>query len=430
MRVSRHNGRAGKNGTYNPKHNDREFDVENSEDIDEEMTPYNVYWNCIDRIPVRHMDRDEHWHSFTEVEKGFYSLLYKDYLEGQNARHIASRHKERCRTMDDLRTNKMTCPEETVYQIGNIDGTVDYGVLLEVAAEFFNTIQERYGDHVHILNWSLHLDESTPHIHERHVFDVINKYGERQPKQEQALKEMGFELPDPSKKQGKFNNRKMSYDAECRKLFLAICHKHGLQIEEEPIYGGKQYLEKKEFIIEKLNANYKELQEKFQKMDAMYNDVIAENEKLTAINEKLVIKIEDMESLVKEVSDIAYDKACETIVDEIVDRVRAEENDEIEKYKRWISSEKCKVPSKVKPLIIKHLEGVNNLLIRVKDKVVDRIKTSLKSIEKKKELANQVVNAARPSIVEKLKKRQAEIDSIERNAINTKERPVKREESR
>ena len=62
MRASRHNGRAGKNGTYNPKHNDREFDVEKSEDINEKMTPYNVYWNCIDRIPVQHKDRDEHWH--------------------------------------------------------------------------------------------------------------------------------------------------------------------------------------------------------------------------------------------------------------------------------------------------------------------------------------------------------------------------------
>ena len=53
---------------------------------------------------------------------------------------------------------------------------------------------------MHILDWALHLDEGTPHIHERHVFDVVNKYGERQPKQEDALREMGFELPDPEKK--------------------------------------------------------------------------------------------------------------------------------------------------------------------------------------------------------------------------------------
>lgn len=29
MKLTRHNGRAGKNGAYNPKHNDRRFDVAN-----------------------------------------------------------------------------------------------------------------------------------------------------------------------------------------------------------------------------------------------------------------------------------------------------------------------------------------------------------------------------------------------------------------
>jgi len=34
MKLTRHNGRAGKNGVYNPKHNDRRFGIENSEHID------------------------------------------------------------------------------------------------------------------------------------------------------------------------------------------------------------------------------------------------------------------------------------------------------------------------------------------------------------------------------------------------------------
>lgn len=31
MKASRHNGRSGKHGVYDVKHNDRDFDVENSE---------------------------------------------------------------------------------------------------------------------------------------------------------------------------------------------------------------------------------------------------------------------------------------------------------------------------------------------------------------------------------------------------------------
>ena len=46
MKGTRHNGRAGKNGVYNVKHNDRKFDIENSEHIDEERSKMNVYWDC------------------------------------------------------------------------------------------------------------------------------------------------------------------------------------------------------------------------------------------------------------------------------------------------------------------------------------------------------------------------------------------------
>ena len=48
-----------------------------------------------------------------------------------------------------------------------------------------------------VLDWALHLDESTPHIHERHVFDCENKYGEIAPQQEKALEALGFRPARP-----------------------------------------------------------------------------------------------------------------------------------------------------------------------------------------------------------------------------------------
>lgn len=409
MRASRHNGRAGKNGTYNPKHNDREFDVGKSEEINSEMTPYNVYWNCVNQEAVCHKDRGDNWHSFTEVEKAAYEILYKDYLDGQNTRHIAGRHKERCRTMDDLRENRKTCPEETIYQIGNINGSVDYNVLLDVTAEFLKTIQERYGSHVHVLNWALHVDESTPHIHERHVFDVINKYGERQPKQEQALRELGFELPDPNKKEGKYNNRKMSYDAECRRLFIEICKKHGIEIEEEPIYGGKKYLEKQEFIIEKLNADYKNLQEKFNTVDELYAVAVKENERLTAENQKLEMKIEDVEGLLKEVSDIAYDKACETLIDEIAEKTRAEDLSEVESYKKWLMSDERKAPKELRDYAIEQMNQLQDAIKRIKDRVISTVKKVFSTKEKKSKFTEEIIEKAKPSTLELLRKHKVRI---------------------
>jgi hypothetical protein len=104
--------------------------------------------------------------------------------------------------------------------------------------EFFEEFERRFGEHIHILDWSLHLDESTPHIHERHVFDCENRYGEIAPQQEKALEALGFDLPDPSQKASKLNNRKKTFDAACRAMLFDICKRHGLHLDEEPEYGG------------------------------------------------------------------------------------------------------------------------------------------------------------------------------------------------
>ena len=243
MKLTRHNGRSGKHGTYNPKHNDRTFDVSNSEHIDEERAKHNVYWDCFNgyRTFAEKQVQSELADTFEEVEELFYSAKYGAYVEAQNARNDKNRHSERNRTTTDLLKDKRTCPEETIYQIGKMGDHVSPDVLLKVVTDFFVEMERRFGSHVHILDWALHLDEATPHIQERHVFDCENRYGEICPQQEKALEALGFELPDPTKKQGRHNNRKMTFDSACRAMLFDIAKRHGLHLEQEPEYGGRAY---------------------------------------------------------------------------------------------------------------------------------------------------------------------------------------------
>ena len=120
------------------------------------------------------------------------------------------------------RWKTFTCPEESIYQIGTMEESVPPGTLALIVSEFYEEFERRFGSHIHILDWALHLDEGTPHIHERHVFDCKNRYGELCPQQEKALEELGFELPNPSKPKGKHNNRKQTFDAVCRTLLFDI----------------------------------------------------------------------------------------------------------------------------------------------------------------------------------------------------------------
>lgn len=212
MKLTRHNGRAGKNGVYNPRHNDRSFDVSSSEHIDEERMKKNIYWDYYHGYSSwesrNENNKEELALRFEEVEKMFYFDQYYLFCAEQHERNRKSGHSNRDRSTEDLRLSRKTCPEESLIQIGTREDHVSAEILFSIATEFFKEYQKRFGTHVHILNWGLHLDEATPHIHERHVFDCENKYGEIAPQQEKALEKLGIPLPFPDKPNSKTNNRR------------------------------------------------------------------------------------------------------------------------------------------------------------------------------------------------------------------------------
>ena len=234
---------------------------------------------------------------------------------------------ERNRTIEDLLAGKKTCPEETIYQFGTLDEHASVEDLVLVVTEFIAEFHERFGAHVHLLDWALHLDESTPHIHERHVFDCENKYGEIAPQQEKALEALGFELPDPDKPLSRRNNRKITFDAACRKMLFEIAKRHGLELEEEAEYGTRKYLEKQDFIL----AKQKE-------------QLAAQQSKL----DELTLKVSDMETLLEDVSAAAYDKAVEVVTDVVRTETRKEDMRMIEDTKKWVLSPEHKAPQTLK----------------------------------------------------------------------------------
>ena len=70
LKLTRHNGRAGAHGTYNPKHNDRSFNLANSEHIDPERAKGNIYWDCFHgfRSALDPQDPDDLAATFSDVD--------------------------------------------------------------------------------------------------------------------------------------------------------------------------------------------------------------------------------------------------------------------------------------------------------------------------------------------------------------------------
>lgn len=224
MRATIHNGRTGKDGAYNTKHNDRQFDIRNAEHIDPERVKNNRYWNWTGNPET----------TFEAAEIAFYEKHIRQHLDAQNARYRAQRHAERVKSMDEYRRSPQTCPEEVILQIGKLGDTIPADMMARIIQEQINWEQKQFPG-VKVLNVALHMDEQgAPHIHERRAWVYTDKNGNLAISQNKSLEQMGVELPNPDRPRGRFNNRKQTFSRMCREHLLQICREHGLEIEEIP----------------------------------------------------------------------------------------------------------------------------------------------------------------------------------------------------
>ena len=280
--------------------------------------------------------------------------------------------------------------------------------MLNIVTEFIEEFKGKFGEHVHVLDWALHLDESTPHIHERHVFDCENKYGEVAPQQEKALETLGFELPDPDKPLSRRNNRKIAFDAACRKMLFEIAKRHGLDLEEEAEYGNRQYLEKQDYIL----AKQKE-------------QLVAQQNRL----DELTLKVSDMETLLEDVSAVAYDKAVEVVTDVVRTETRKEDMRMIEDAKKWVLSPERKAPKATREYTAKHLDGVLNKFLKTMQTAVTRLQEALLKPEVQQKGKEQVKEKARDSVLQLLNRLQAEQTQRKPSAPPTAEKSENRFQS-
>ena len=310
-------------------------------------------------------------------------------MESQNERNAKIRHTERNRSISDLLSSRKTCPEETIYQLGTLDEHASAEDLMNIVTEFIDEFKGKFGEHVHVLDWALHLDESTPHIHERHVFDCENKYGEIAPQQEKALEALGFELPDPNKPLSRRNNRKITFDAACRKMLFEIAKRHGLELEEEAEYGNRQYLEKQDFILAKQK-----------------DQLAAQQDRL----DELTLKVSDMETLLEDVSAAAYDKAVEVVTDKVREQTQLEDLEVIEKYRKSVVSPNAKNSPEVVKIANTLLGRAREKLQQSAEKILKKVQAVLLKPEVKQAGKEQIKKKARESIKEKLAKGKLDAD--------------------
>lgn len=274
MRVTIRGGRV----NASIRHNDRTFDIVKASHINEAKTSENVYWAAIAGQKT-----------FEDVELSYYETSFREWIDGINARAEKSRHYERRRSPRQIWETAKFKPEEQLFQIGDRKESVPAALLLSAFRAYLDWQDANFGEHIKVLDWALHVDETTPHIHMRQVWtytdpkDGVTKIG-----QDKALEAMGFKLPFPNKPKTKDNNRKKEFSAMCRKQWINICERYGVAVDRDPDpkYKRKR-LETDEYKIQQDEARIAELS----RLTASYDDfmrkaeIIIQEAEATAQNE-------------------------------------------------------------------------------------------------------------------------------------------------
>lgn len=185
------------------------------------------------------------------------------------------------------------------------------------------------------------------------------------------------------------------FDEECRKLFISICQKHGLDIDVEPVFGGARYLEKQDFIIMNQQKRIDEKQ---------------------AVLDGLMMKIEDVNAVVEEAVDLAYEKACEVVTERVKEETVKHDVDVVKDYgellqkqpKEKLSDSSKSVASKVVNAIVSRLEKASQVLL-------GNIIAALNEPKNKAKAKEQIKEQAKVSIQEKLKEMQKQVREAEKN---------------
>lgn len=284
---------------------------------------------------------------YEKYELQMYEELFGETLEHQNARYIKKGNYKKIKSMEQWKEAYKNKPCETILQIGDRNSHADAETLEACVCEFVKWKSERCNEHYKALHYTVHLDESTPHIHLDEVYFYTDAHGDRRPGIKEAMRQLGIPLPKPDEEEGKNNYRKAVLDEECRGKWQEILIEHGLDIETEPdrsrsvghmgIKPYKAYISSVEAFNAKMGRQQFEFNTKMNQQEAAFNAEM-ERQRLEFDEDEMMRKADlyldglefdekraDLEKLYQEMEAL-HDRYTEAYLD-LNDKMREQERD-------------------------------------------------------------------------------------------------------
>ena len=228
-------------------------------------------------------------------------------------------------------------------------------------------------------------------------------------------------MPYPEKKQGRQNNRKISFDSICRELLLNICELHGLDVEREAIYGGQANRDKNDYIIEVQR-------EKIAELEQHNAELTAENEaksrliaqKAAELDDKLD-KLSNADTVLDAVADAAYSEAVKAVAIEAIKATQEETQRVLDKGMSLAASPETRLKPKERDLVQSWLDRVSNTLKKRAMTILEKVIGFLRGQPARESARRRIREQARPAVQEVLEEHQQKIREMkEGNTLRQK----------
>ena len=114
--------------------------------------------------------------------------------------------------------------------------------------------------------------------------------------------------------------------------------------------------------------------------------------------EAVTLKLADMETLVDDVAEQAYEKACEVVTDTVRQETQKEDIKILDDYSKWLSAPERTDEKKLRDYAVRRLGTLKEKFLKSAKGIMEKITKSLQEPERKKENLEQVRERARISL--------------------------------
>lgn len=197
-------------------------------------------------------------------EKGKYHELFDDYVSYQKKKYLDNYQPQQADklTIESLYNKKQTCPDEILVQVFDKGKYKDRQKFEQMVQK---QIEKLENENFVVLSYSIHESETSMHAHIRGVWLYKNKVGILEPKQDRALEQMGFSLPNPNEKKSRFNNRKQPWTEKEMQMWYDTVEEIDKTVKidrtpkKRPKKEKKAQIDHEEGLLERLKAEVKKV---------------------------------------------------------------------------------------------------------------------------------------------------------------------------